>query len=99
VNDNPTPETLYAVGALGFYTNGSFSIRKLSGRTIRLRSRLMTVLLGKQIPENRCGVNALTEAFYAAAGVPKDLCAARQADEFAKWCKAQLERKLTCQNC
>ena len=84
---------MLALLALKAYTAGRFDIWILAGSAkATCRQHVMTVLLngeqGKNIPQAKCGVNALRDALYSIANVTGE-CEAHREDNFIAWAKQQ----------
>ncbi len=81
------------------YRQALFSLSQLSRNfdpwdlmgpsNVKLRQNIMTLLVGKKLPQAKCGVNALKDEFYKVAK-PQGDCSALRDDAFAIWAKEQI---------
>lgn len=82
-----------AVRVLAAYTADRFDLWALAGGArASCRAHVMSVLLGRKVPQSKSGVFAMREAFYAvpefASAGDSDECAAGQDARFRAKCRA-----------
>lgn len=78
-----------ALRLLRIFTQGHYRIWELAGAgNVIHRQEIMTALTGaaKRLPQAKCGVNAMTEAFYSAAGIERIGTMNDQQQAFQAWC-------------
>lgn len=83
---------LEAVKLLGQHTNGRFDVWFLMGnRNARIRSEIMSVLMGKKIPQAKSGVTAIRAELYKRSRIDQieNICEATRSEHFRDWCKKQ----------
>ena len=83
---------LKAINYLSVLTNGTFDIYRLAGKANRFdRQALMSMLLGRKVPQAKAGVNAISRHLMNVNGIQSGCYAAREI-ELADVLKTQMEQ-------
>ena len=83
---------LNAIKYLAVLTNNTFDIWRLAGKSRRFdRQALMSMLLGRKVPQAQAGVNAITKHLLNVNGIQSGCMAVRER-ELTDRLKTQLEQ-------
>jgi len=83
-----TDQQREALRLLGVYTSNIFDFWRLAGpNNAKMRTAVMSALLGRKVPQKDAGVNAMRDAFYGFAR-PAGATLSAQCESFREWARA-----------